>query len=226
MSQSAFESVLDYYPVLRDLPEAVRCGFEQQGRLVSVQAGQVVFDTGAPCQVLSLLLAGSMRVSHLSHTGREILLYRVEPGAACILTISCLLGTGVYQGRGVAETDGALYAIPHALFLTAFEESSSFRLFVVRLFADRLLSLTLRLDAVAFHRVEARLASTLLSHGETVEATHQQLADELGSVREVVSRTLKQFEERGLVRLDRGQVQVLDSPGLARIAGSLCNGKW
>ena len=149
--------------------------------------------------------------------GRELPLYRVTPGETCILSTSCLLAGEPYQARGVTECDCELMLLPVALFEPLLAEPA-FRRFVFHLFAERLTELMTLIEAVAFHRLDARLAGCLLGKGPVLQLTHQQLADELGSVREMVSRLLKGFAGQGLVQLGREQIRILDAAGLRQIA--------
>ncbi|MDQ5914738.1 MAG: family transcriptional regulator, anaerobic regulatory protein, partial [Pseudomonadota bacterium] len=165
-----------------------------------------------------LLISGSIKVVKAAPSGREMLLYRVEPGGSCIITSSCLLGHTAYSARGEAETDLQMLALPPALFSRLVAEQAAFRDFVFHLFSDRIAELMQLVEEVAFHRLDQRLARLLLSRGDSIQATHQALADELGSVREIVSRLLKGFASEGLVSLGRENITLLDREGLKRLA--------
>jgi CRP/FNR family transcriptional regulator len=156
-----------------------------------------------------------VRVAKAAPSGREILLYRVEPGQGCILSGGCLLGHADYSAKGTAETDVVLLNIPGGLFHELLLASEAFRHFVFGMYGERLAEVMELVEAVAFQRLDARLAQLLIRRGPVVQATHQGLADELGSVREIVSRLLRGFEERGWVRLERERVSVLDPKALA-----------
>lgn len=207
------------YPVLGALPDAVRRRITAAASAMTVPAGTVVFDERQPCQGFPFVLSGSIRVAKVSAAGRELPLYRVTPGETCIITSSCLLGQVPYNARGVAETETVLLLLPQAMFgeLLALEP---FRLFVFNLFAERMADLMRLVEEVAFRKLDQRLAALLLGKGRLVHTTHQQLADELGSVREMVSRLLKGFAEQGLVALGREQIEIRDATGLRRLAGT------
>ena len=207
------------YPVLDGLPAAARRRIAEAAHAMSLPAGAVVFDEHQPCQGFPFVLSGSIRVVKVSASGRELPLYRVTPGETCIITSSCLLGQAPYNARGVAEAETVLVLLPQAMFgeLLAIEP---FRIFIFNLFAERMADLMRLVEEVAFHRLDQRLAALLLGKGRLVHATHQQLADELGSVREMVSRLLKGFAEQGLVALGREQVEIRDAAGLRRLAGA------
>lgn len=146
------------------------------------------------------------------------MLYRVQPGDSCILTVSCLLGRAHYPAAGVVEEDLAAYNISRDLFNYLLEESTLFREFVFRFFAERVATLMELIEEVGFRPLDQRLAATLIGRGTIVRVTHQTLADEVGSVREVVSRILKNFERRSILRLERGQIHILDEAALRQIA--------
>jgi CRP/FNR family transcriptional regulator len=182
-------------------------------------AGAQVFAENQPCQGFPLLLEGSVKVIKLAASGRELMLYRVVPGGSCIISSSCLLGHTDYNARGIAETPLTLAALPVGAFAALMVEHTPFRDFVFHLFADRIGELMQLVEEVAFARLDQRLAKLLLARNETVlGVTHQQLADELGSVREIVSRLLKGFAEQGLVTLGREQITITNRPGLQKLA--------
>jgi CRP/FNR family transcriptional regulator len=205
------------YPVLDALPAPVRARLQAESQPMTVPAGTVLFDDYQPCQGFPFVLSGAIRVLKLAANGRELPLYRVLPGESCIVTSSCLLGHNDYNARGIAESDTTLLFMPRALFDDLLAEAA-FRDFVFHLFSERIAELMQLVEAVAFRKLDQRLAHLLLGKGRQLHTTHQQLADELGSVREMVSRLLKGFAEQGLVRLGREQIEILDPAGLRRIA--------
>ncbi len=205
------------YPVLAKLPDALLQRIVDAMQTMPVPAGTVVFDEHQPCRGFPFVLAGSIRVVKLSGSGRELPLYRVLAGESCIITSSCLLGHADYNARGVAEGPTTLALLPRPLFDEMLGEAA-FRDFVFALFSERMAELMQLVEEVAFRKLDQRLAALLLGKGRLVHVTHQQLADELGSVREMVSRLLKGFAEQGMVRLGREQVEVLDAAGLRKVA--------
>jgi CRP/FNR family transcriptional regulator len=207
------------YPALADLPAPLHARVAAEAVALDVPAGTRLFAAGDLPAGFPLVLEGRVRVAKVGTHGRELALYRVGPGEGCILTSSCLLGGAPYTAQGVAEQRLKLLVLPPALF-EALLAHAPFRAFVFRLFSERLAELTELVEAVAFRRLDARLAERLLGRGAKLRVTHQQLADELGTVREMVSRVLKSFEEQGLVALGREQIDVLDGAGLRRIAGA------
>jgi CRP/FNR family transcriptional regulator len=187
-------------------------------RPVSAPAKTQLFVPGSPCQQFLLLLDGVVRVQALSRNGREIVLYRIYSGDSCVVTASCLLGGIAYPATGIAETpiQGAMLPAPHFKHLLA--ESPTFRNFVFSAYASRRTDLVARVEEVALERIDVRLARLLLRLAppttNLVERTHQDMATDLGSAREVVSRQLKTFEQSGWVELQRGHIRLLDRHAL------------
>jgi CRP/FNR family transcriptional regulator len=205
------------YPPLDGLGDVALADVLGRAQELRVPAGTQMFGEGSPCRQFPLVLEGSIRVSKCSE-GRELPLYRVAAGESCVLTSGCLVGARDYPATGVVEQDARLVVLPRAVFDELMATHPPFRQYVFALFADRLAELMALVEAVAFHRLDRRLASTLLGRGRVVALTHQQLADELGSVREIVTRLLRGFSDQGLVRLTRGAIEVLDAVALRRVA--------
>lgn len=208
------------YPFLARLAPPLRSRIEREAQAARLPSGAIVFDERQPCRGFPFVLGGAVRVSKLSPGGRELFLYRVRPGESCIITSSCLLGEARYNARGTAEGETELVLLPAPVF-TELLATPEFRAFVFRLFSERLADLMQLVEEVAFRKLDQRLAALLLRRGRTVRATRQQLADELGSVREMVSRLLGSFADQGLVALGRERILVLDPEGLRRIAEGL-----
>jgi CRP/FNR family transcriptional regulator len=218
MIQVSPETVLKLYPALRALPEKERAAAWQPAALLNLPAGTEMFSERQRCKGFPLLLAGTIKVIKTTPAGREMLLYRVEPGGSCIISSSCLLGHTAYPARGIAETPLSLLMLPTPVFDQLIAENAAFREFVFHLFAERIAELMQLVEEVAFHRLDQRLAKLLLAKDEPIHATHQALAEELGSVREIISRLLKGFSVQGLVALGREQITLLDREGLKNLA--------
>lgn len=221
INENELDELLALYPVLLDVPPRLLRALHYEAHSSKASAGQLLFDLESPCVTFIMVLSGAIRVVKPSSTGREILLYRVRPGEVCLMTLSCLLVSTNYSARGVIEADVTGVSIPRHLFIEMMDGSQAFRLTILRLFSERVLQLTGLVEEVTFGRLEQRLATLLLGKGVSIQITHQMLADELGSTREVVSRILEGFEEQGLVALERGGIQLLDVAALHSIAG-LC----
>lgn len=206
------------YPALAELPDAVRGQvLGQQSVWLSVPSGTTLFEEQAPCQGFPLVLSGEVRVARGSAQGRSLELYRVGPGELCVVSASCLFGQHLLSAHGETTAATRLAVLPPAAF-DACCAHEPFRRFVFGVFADRLADLMALAEAVAFQRLDQRLAAALLGHGEVLHTSHQALADELGTVREMVTRLLRRFERAGWLSLGRERIELRDAGALRRIA--------
>ena len=205
------------------LPRAVRDRLLELAKIVRISKDQLVFGpTNVPDSLL-LLLDGVIRVAQTSEAGREIVLYRVEAGQSCVLTTACMLAEEAYNAEGVAETEIVAVALPRSAFDRFTAEEPEFRRFVFAAYSRRLIDLMRVVDDVAFRRIDVRLAGRLLALADEsaeVAATHQQLAVELGTAREVISRMLQEFQKRGFVAQTRGHIALTNRPGLEALRES------
>jgi CRP/FNR family transcriptional regulator len=217
MDSPAEETWIARFPGLERLDRDVRDTLVARSRPVEVARGTVVFGPGKSPENLLLLLEGTVRVQQTSESGREIVLYRVHAGESCVLTTACLLAYEDYAAEGIAETDVRAVMIPRSTFDELIARSESFRTFVFSAYARRITDLFHVVDEIAFQRMDVRLAQKLVElsrGGDTVKATHQQLAAELGTAREVISRQLQEFHRRGWVEQSRGTIRLTDRAAL------------
>jgi CRP/FNR family transcriptional regulator len=219
MSRSTLASRLEaLYPALTELPTAMRDEvLRTQLSHMEVPAGHLLFDEGAPCRGFPMVLAGEIRVARGTPNGRSLDLYRVTPGELCVASTSCLFGHSMLMAHGMAVAPTELAVLSPAAF-QRWTEHAPFRRYVFGIFADRLVDLMTLAEAVAFQRLDQRLAAALLGHGSPVLRTHQSLADELGTVREIVTRLLKRFEHAGWITLGRERIELLNPQGLRALA--------
>ncbi|MAC77128.1 MAG: Crp/Fnr family transcriptional regulator [Rhodobacteraceae bacterium] len=220
---TAADSWIDRFEGLARLPDAIKQDLIAGSQVVEVPAGTQIFAPGQSADNLLLLLDGTVRVQQKSDTGREVFLYRVHAGESCVLTTACTLAFEDYSADGIAETDVRAVAIPRATFDDLAGRSPIFREFIFKAYSRRITDLFTLIDDIVFQRMDVRLAARLLELADdtdTVHATHQVLASELGTAREVVSRTLSEFHRRGWVEQERGKVHLVGRPGLERLARS------
>ncbi|NBC31111.1 MAG: helix-turn-helix domain-containing protein [Alphaproteobacteria bacterium] len=211
------------FPRLSALTPPERVRLIEAGRSLAIAAGTVLYRPGQPCRDFLMLAAGRVRVQLVSEQGREIVLYRVGPGETCILTTSCLMAARDYGAEAVAETDIRAVSLAGSTFQSLLADSAAFRDFVLSAYGERLVDVIELLVEVAFSRVDTRLAHRLITsesglESDVIVATHQDLATELGTAREVVSRQLKEFERRGWVDLQRGRILLRDRAALGKLA--------
>lgn len=212
---------LERFPALRGLERDAYRTLLENARPVNVPAGAKAFQAGSGCENYLLVLSGTIRIQQLAESGREIVLYRVGAGETCVLTTACLLAREDYSAEAIAETLVEAIAVPKQIFDRLIARSPVFRDFVFATYARRITDLMLLIEEVAFGRIDARLARRLLelsNRDGTLAATHQSLAVELGTAREVISRQLKEFERRRWVRLERGGIEVLNPQALQSLA--------
>ncbi len=188
-------------------------------KLQHIPAGSRLLSESDCCQNFMWLLKGSIRVFKNSAQGREITLYRVNPGETCILSLQHLLSGEVFSAEAVAETEISFLALSRAEFLNAIDDSKSFRFYLLNFLSQRISNVIKLVSEVTFERLDLRLACLLgqlfeRSGGMPLSLTHAQLASELGSTREVISRILKEFEYQKCIKLARGQIDLVSSEGL------------
>lgn len=215
------ESWTSKFAGLEQLEPERRRELESAGRILRLAKGSRIFGPGQAPHSYVLLLEGDIRVSQVSDSGREIVLYRVLPGESCALTTACLLGDDTYVAEAVAETDAVAVAIPRATFEDMMGRSAAFRRFVLGSFSHRVMELFKLVDEIAFQRMDVRIAHKLLElagSGDELSITHQQLAVELGTAREVVSRQLHELQRRGWITSGRGNLRLVDRAALQRLA--------
>lgn len=205
---------------LSRLEPDVRRELVARSRVVSFPAGSTIFAPGKTNDSLLLLITGTVRVQQTSESGREIVLFRVQAGDSCVMTTASLLGHHDHSAEGIAETEVTAAAIPRAVFDEMLGTSAGFRRFVFDAYGRRMADLFLTIEEIAFRRVDIRLAQRLLDLAKDgrLKATHAQLATELGTAREVVSRQLAEFQRRGWVELSRGDIRLVDRAGLEELA--------
>jgi CRP/FNR family transcriptional regulator len=218
MDPDLTHQLLQLYPALAHIDTAERNAvLAQHTQTMTVPADTALFDQHAPCRGFPMLLRGEVRVARGSPGGRTLELYRVTPGELCVVSTSCLYGDRPLTAHGRTTEATELVLLSPAGFArwTAFE---AFRRHVLGVFGDRLADLMALAEAVAFQRLDQRLAAALLGHGDTLHSTHQALADELGTVREIVTRLLRRFERAGWVVLGRERIEVRDAVALRALA--------
>jgi CRP/FNR family transcriptional regulator len=216
------ESWIDRFKGLSRLAPDIRRMLTDRSQVVRMPEGTVIFGPGKSPENMLLLLEGTVRVQQLAENGREVVLYRVTAGESCVMTTACMLAYEDYSAEGIAETDVVAAAVPRAVFDELVATSKDFRTFVFTAYSRRMTDLFHVIEDIAFRRMDIRLAQKIAERAEqgSLRATHAQLAAELGTAREVVSRQLAEFQRRGWVDLGRGTVTILDADALEQLAAS------
>jgi len=215
---------LDAFSFVTGLSDAGRQLLVQNTQSLHFTSHQPLLTSGDACRALLLIERGAIRVSKRAQNGREILLYRVAPGESCVLGTTCLLRQSDYPADAMAQAGTDALAVPAETFRRLHEQEPALRRFVMDLYALRLEEMMLLVEAVAFRRMDERLAGLLLRRAhvdgqswQPVDTTHEALALELGTAREVISRLLTHFADDGSIALERRKVRIID-PAALKIA--------
>ena len=217
------ESWREILPALESGADETALELFDSSNVITVPENTTVFSQGDTCKNYLIVLDGKLKVFTRAENGREIVLYRLSGGDSCVLTTSCLFSHKNYPAEGETETMVKALAIPASKFEAALQKSASFRAQVFSAFSSHLSDMIVLVEEVAFGKLDVRLAKHLLAQrdeNDTLTATHQNIATELGSAREVISRLLKELESRGLVEVNRGKILVRDVAGLQALAVS------
>jgi CRP/FNR family transcriptional regulator len=216
---------LERVPFIREAPPDLKEEIAEAATVVRLDAGDYFLREGDTCGHFAILVSGRIRVFKLGEGGHEITLYHVSPGEACPLNVSCILSDREVPAMAMVEEAVEAVLIPAADFRRMVARHESLRSFVFQVFSTRLTEVMSLVEEVAFRRMDRRLArrlEDLFAQGERAQAeigtTHAEIAAELGTAREVVSRLLKEFERLGALRLSRGRIRLRNATVLGRIA--------
>ena len=211
------ERILHALPVLAEADPGLLREFQQTAFFTRIPEGRDVFIEGDHVEAIALLISGVVRVYKIGATGREITLYRFGNGESCILTANAILSQKNFPAVATVEKEAEAIMIPADAFRDWVRRYDLWREFVFELLSERLSSVMAIVDEVAFHRMDARLASLLserCQRSDLIHMTHQEIAAELGSSREVISRILEDFSAQGMVEVSRGSIKILDRQAL------------
>jgi CRP/FNR family transcriptional regulator len=207
-----------------NLPRDVRDRLVATANVLAFKQGDRVFSPNRIPDGLFFLYEGTLRVSQTADSGgREIVLYRVSAGESCVLTTACMLAEETYNTDGYAETDVTAVILPKSIYEQLLADEPMFRSFVFNAYSHRLIDLIRVVDDVAFGRIDVRLAQRILELAgqfREIATTHQELANELGTAREVISRVMHEFQKRGMITQSRGRVELINVAALTDLAES------
>lgn len=222
MNQAITETIAATFPFWENLDPESKTDFLAQVQHINLSAGQFVCLEGDICHHLPLVMSGSVRVYKIGESGREITLYHLEQGDSCIMTASCIISQKVFPAFALAETDIEAFMIPANSLRKWVTHNTIWQEYIFGLLSQRLANVIEIIEEVAFRRMDSRIASYLLNNTnseiKTVRITHEAIAQELGSSREVVSRILKTFEKQELLSLSRGKIELRNGEELEKIA--------
>lgn len=211
-------------PQLRKAGEKVQREFEKYACVRNRSRGEFIALEGDRCHYFYLVVSGSLRVYKGDEYGREITLYKVKPGESCILSAFCILNGGEFPANATAEEMTQLIEIPANVFRDWLDRHEFWRNYIFSRFSVHLANIISRVESLVFRRMDERIAQFLVHTASgspnQVKLTHSDIARELGTAREVVSRILKNFEKARLIQLSRGNITIINQQGLFPGAGS------
>jgi CRP/FNR family transcriptional regulator, anaerobic regulatory protein len=213
-----FNLAINELKFLEDTGSKINSEFQKFAIKKTISKGEFISLEGDSCNYMAIVLSGRVRVYKVSETGREITLYHLEKGEGCILTASCILSKKNFPAISIADEEVEVIIIPSQIFRDWMEKYDSWRKYIFELLSKRLALVISVVEEVAFKRMDTRIAEYLLSNlpknSRILKITHHQIADELGTSREVVSRILKDIENGGLISMSRGIIQIEDVTAL------------
>ena len=219
MNQAIVETIASVFPFWHKLAPETKRDFLTQSQHISLPAERFIALEGDVCNHLPLVISGSVRVYKIGESGREITLYHLDRGDSCIMTASSIISQKVFPAFAVTETEVEAITIPANSLKQWVEQNPVWQEYIFGLFSQRLGNVIEIVEEVAFGRMDYRIASYLLDNADrqkNIQITHEAIAQELGSSREVVSRILKTFEKQGLLSLSRGKIELKNLSELSK----------
>ena len=217
LDKNHFKRISQALPFLQTADKQLQRDFNDFAYYAKIPAGRQIFVEGDQVDGIALMMSGVVRVYKLGQTGREITLYRFGEGESCVITANAILHQQDFPAIAVVEKEAEAVMIPAEIFSDWVRRYDEWRDFVFNLVSVRLANVMAIVDEVAFQRMDRRVASIIkesYQQRNPNSITHQEIANEIGSSREVISRLLEDFAQQEFVRLSRGEVEVLDSEGL------------
>jgi len=199
----------------------LRSQMKERSRTAKLPVGTFYIHEGDTVENFAIVGEGQLRVFKTGESGREITLYTVNPGESCLLNITSIMSNTPSPATAQAVSPVQALLFPAKLLKSWIEERSIVREFIFGTLATRVATMMSLVEEITFRKIDRRLAEFLIERAEnktgvvpTIAMTHEQIASELGTAREVVSRVLKEFERQGVVRLQRGQITLIDGENL------------
>ncbi len=223
MTDDLQQLMKDSFPFYMSLSSQEKKLFNKSSTCFKYPAEKIIMEEGFTCNNSSFILRGSIRIYKLSEDGRQVTLYRVREGEVCLLTIACIMSDRSFPALARVEKETEMVALPAEVFQQLLQNNSSFQQFIFSKIFSRLQDVMLTLERVAFESIEKRTAGFLhqvfqKQKNRLIKITHAQIAGEIGTAREVVSRELKRLEEKNILHLSRGKIKILDPEALKKSA--------
>jgi CRP/FNR family transcriptional regulator, anaerobic regulatory protein len=217
INSEQFKRIVRVLPILEHADPGLLREFQQKAFFARIPESHDVFVEGDKADAIALLISGVVRVYKIGETGREITLYRFGNGESCILTANAILSQKNFPAIATVEKEADAVMIPAETFRDWVRRYDLWREFVFDLLSERLSSVMAIVEEVAFRRMDVRVVTFLserLGQTDSIQITHQEIAAELGSSREVISRILEDLSALGIIGVSRGTIKVLDREAL------------
>jgi len=212
----------ELFPVLKQIPETDRQTIFSAGHIVVLPNEQMLMKQNQECQFIPMVISGKLRIFKLSPNGREMTLYRIGPGETCLISIACQIKGDDFPAMAQVEGKTQLFMVPSFVCHSVLVNNLAWKDFIITSLYGHLTEVMETLEAVAFDRTDRRLILWLLEKtrdkAATISSTHEEIAVELGTAREVVSRLLGDLKNKGIVALGRGKITITDPVQLKRLA--------
>jgi CRP/FNR family transcriptional regulator len=208
-------TIRDVKSLFPEFEPALMDSLEKEGTIREIPAGTLIMRTGQFIRSTMLVLDGLIKVYRTDEDGNEFFMYHLKPGQACALSMTCAIGQQTSQISAKTSKDTIVLQIPIEKMDEWMAEYRSWYQFVVQTYRSRFDELLQTLDSIAFRHMDERIEFYLKRHRDNlgtniIPVTHQEIAQELNSSREVVSRLLKKLAERGKIKLNRYHIEILD----------------
>lgn len=212
----------EYFPVWNKLTGMQQKRLRESVRTRSVSRGTVIHNDSIECTGLLLVKSGQLRAYIVSEEGREITIYRLFERDFCLLSASCMLRNIQFEITIEAEKDSEIWVVPVSVYQELMEESAVIANYTNQIMASRFSEVMWLMEQIMWKSFDKRLAEFLLNEAaleksEILKTTHEELANHLGTAREVVTRMLRYFQSEGMVKLSRGTVEITDPEQLEKL---------
>lgn len=215
----------DFFPMWDRLSEKEKKILSKKTVLKNAAARDLIYDSDETCSGLILVSFGQLRAFYVSESGREITLYRLLEGDICIMKANCIINSLQFDINISAEKDTSYFVLPPEFYKQLMDNSIEISRFTNEIMAGRMSDIVWLMEQIMWQSFDKRLASFLLEEStlddsDTLQITHETIANHLGTAREVVTRMLKYFKSEGIIELSRGSIKIIKHEALRELSGT------
>lgn len=222
VDQKSVDRIESLFPIFLRINEKERKKLYESGQVIHLPPHQMLMQQNQYCRMIPFVISGRLRIFTISPNGREMTLFRTGPGDTCLLSIACQIKGQAFPAMAEVEERTKLFMLPVSAYHQVLAENPAWKDFLIVTLYGHLSAAMQTLEAVAFSRTDRRLAEWLITHkpdqSTTIRTTHEAIAVELGTAREVVSRLLGELKSQGAVALGRGRIDILNPDHLQALA--------